>query len=184
MPSTSPGSSEDPHGITEDDLATCFEVSNWDITAWKARFRSALRLPHLEPPGRQGRRPLLLGAEEGVRSEVWRRPHRPSLKHALLLAAVPPNRPSHGTPQKGKTARKQGGVGVGAGSAVLGYLCDLPSLVTGSQNDHFQKSGAASGGLSPIGLFTRLVVFEAPLDAYPLRLPAAPRTGPCRGNRL
>ena len=31
------------HGITRDDLATCFEMSNWDITAWKARFRSALR---------------------------------------------------------------------------------------------------------------------------------------------
>ena len=33
----------DPHGLTRDDLATCFEVANWDITAWKARFRSALR---------------------------------------------------------------------------------------------------------------------------------------------
>lgn len=32
-----------PHGMTRADLATCFEVSNWHITAWKARFRSALR---------------------------------------------------------------------------------------------------------------------------------------------
>ena len=60
-------------------LATRFEVANWDITAWKARFRSSLPPSHLESHRRQGKRPVLLGAEEGVRSEVWRRPHRPSL---------------------------------------------------------------------------------------------------------
>jgi hypothetical protein len=33
----------DPHGLTKDDLAVCFEMSHWDISAWQGRFNAALR---------------------------------------------------------------------------------------------------------------------------------------------
>ena len=77
----------DPHGLTRDDLATCFEVANWDITAWKARFRSALR--HLisnRLAVKVGDRYFSAPKRE-CEAQLWRRPHRPSLRHALLLAA-------------------------------------------------------------------------------------------------
>jgi hypothetical protein len=30
-------------GMTRDDLAVCFEMSNWNVTAWQGRFNAALR---------------------------------------------------------------------------------------------------------------------------------------------
>ena len=59
----------------------------------------------------------------------------------------------------------------------MGYLCDLPSLVTGLKKGHFEKSGAASDSLGPVSILGRLV---GPCNHSILTLfgcHPAPRTG-------